>query len=251
MRRPRASTSPHLPSLVDDHQVWFDDPRFDGSFPSRVLPFLYLGNLNHASNAYMLHALGITHVVSVGECALVPPPITGCAGTMTTQGMTKHSSDVGPGSSSERRGSLYIEEREGRIKVLDIKGVCDDGIDTLAPQLAPICEWIDRAREQGGKVLVHCRVGVSRSATVTIAYVMKHLGITLVEAYLIVRSRRLSVLIQPNMRLMYNLCGWEVKLATDRAAGDPERLRTELARCVNWPYLAREVHLLNEKYLHV
>jgi dual specificity MAP kinase phosphatase len=45
MRRPRASTSPLLPSLVDDHQVWFDDPRFDGSFPSRVLPFLYLGNL--------------------------------------------------------------------------------------------------------------------------------------------------------------------------------------------------------------
>jgi hypothetical protein len=45
MRRPRASTSPLLPSLVDDHQVWFDYPRFDGSFPSRVLPFLYLGNL--------------------------------------------------------------------------------------------------------------------------------------------------------------------------------------------------------------
>jgi hypothetical protein len=45
MRRPRASTSPLLPSLVDDHQVWFDDPRFDGSFPSRMLPFLYLGNL--------------------------------------------------------------------------------------------------------------------------------------------------------------------------------------------------------------
>jgi len=168
-----------------------------------------------------------------------------------TQGAANQSSAVGSGSSPERRGSLFIEEREGRIKVLDIKGVCDDGIDTLAPQLAPICEWIDRAREQGGKVLVHCRVGVSRSATVTIAYVMKYLRISLVEAYLIVRSRRLSVLIQPNMRLMYNLCGWEVKLATERAAGDSERLRVELARGVNWPYLAREVHLLNEKYLHL
>ena len=66
------------------------------------------------------------------------------------------------------QGSLYIEEREGRIKVLDIKGVCDDGIDTLEPQLEPICEWIDKARAEGGKVLVHCRVGVSRSATVTV-----------------------------------------------------------------------------------
>ena len=217
----------------------------------RVTHMVTFFRRNHASNAYMLHALGITHVVSVGECALIPPPNEGPAGTAPTQGTTNQSSDVGTGPSSERRGNLYIEEREGRMKVLDIKGVCDDGIDTLEHQLAPICEWIDRAREQGGKVLVHCRVGVSRSATVTIAYVMKHLEITLVEAYLIVRSRRLSVLIQPNMRLMYNLCGWEVELATARAAGDPERLRAELARGVNWPYLAREVHLLNEKYLHV
>ena len=43
--RPRANTSPWLPSLIGDHQSWFNDPRFDGSFPSRVLPFLYLGNL--------------------------------------------------------------------------------------------------------------------------------------------------------------------------------------------------------------
>lgn len=44
--RPRAKTSPWLPSLFGgDHQLWFNDPRFDGSFPSRVLPFLYLGNL--------------------------------------------------------------------------------------------------------------------------------------------------------------------------------------------------------------
>ena len=73
------------------------------------------------------------------------------------------------GQVSHGQGSLWIEEREGRIKVLDVKGVCDDGIDTLETQLGPICEWIDRAREEGGKVLVHCRVGVSRSATVTVS----------------------------------------------------------------------------------
>lgn len=44
--RPRANTSPWLPSHIGgDHQSWFNDPRFDASFPSRVLPFLYLGNL--------------------------------------------------------------------------------------------------------------------------------------------------------------------------------------------------------------
>ncbi|TDL25534.1 hypothetical protein BD410DRAFT_819675 [Rickenella mellea] len=241
LRRPRASTSPLLPPHVD-HQTWFNDPRFDGSFPSRVLPFLYLGNLNHASNAYMLHALGITHVVSVGECALVPPVNVASADSASGYHLV-----VGKGPGGQ--GSLWMEEREGRIKVLDIKGVCDDGIDSLQPQLEPVCDWIDRARSEGGKVLVHCRVGVSRSATVTIAYVMKHLALPLVDAYLIVRSRRLSVLIQPNMRLLYNLCGWEVKLARERAQDDVAQLRRELARSLNWPYLAREVHRLNEKYL--
>ena len=80
----------------------------------------------------------------------------------------------GPGD----HGSLWIEEREGRIKVLDIKGVCDDGIDTLEPQLEPICDWIDRARAEGGKVLVHCRVGVSRSATVTMSSFYSSLCLT-------------------------------------------------------------------------
>lgn len=79
---------------------------------------------------------------------------------------------------------------------------------------------------------------------------MKHLNIPLVDAYLIVRSRRLSVLIQPNMRLLYNLCGWEIQLARERAGDDEEKLKNELTRSLSWLYLAREIHTLNEKYLH-
>ncbi|KAI3609218.1 hypothetical protein WG66_010662 [Moniliophthora roreri] len=249
-RRPRANTSPWLPSLFGgDHHSWFNDARFDGSFPSRVLPFLYLGNLNHASNVYMLQALGITHVVSVGECALIPPHHI-ASGPSAYVGRFGHGDSSTHFIQSKNQGSLWIEERAGRIKVLDIQGVCDDGIDTLEPQLGPICDWIDQAREEGGHVLVHCRVGVSRSATVTIAYVMKHLNLSLVDAYLIVRSRRLSVLIQPNMRLLYNLLGWEIKLAKERAGGDEQRLKYELSSALSWPYLAKEVHALNEKYLH-
>lgn len=137
---------------------------------------------NHAANAYMLHALGITHVVSVGECALVPPPTPSppstedgshydmAAVTSGTYGCPAPPSvHYDAGKESWMQGNLWIEEREGRIKVLDIKGVCDDGIDTLEPQLGPICEWIDKARQDGGQVLVHCRVGVSRSATVTVS----------------------------------------------------------------------------------
>lgn len=49
-----------------------------------------------------------------------------------------------------------------------LQGVCDDGIDSLRPTFGSICDWIDQARLEGGQVLVHCRVGVSRSATVTV-----------------------------------------------------------------------------------
>ena len=31
---------------------------------------------------------------------------------------------------------------------------------------------------------------------------------------------------------------------------DEDVLRAEMARALSWPYLAREVHRLNEKYLH-
>lgn len=58
------------------------------------------------------------------------------------------------------------------------------------------------------------------------------------------------MLIQPNMRLLYNLCGWEIKLAKERAKGDERKLKKELSRTLTWPYLSKEVHALNEKYLH-
>lgn len=111
----------------------------------------------------MLHALGITHVVSVGECALIPPI------NWDDSEEPSHGRRVG------KDGSLWTEEREGRIKVLDIQGVCDDGIDSLQHQLAPVCEWMEKARIEGGKILVHCRVGVSRSATVTVGLTILHL----------------------------------------------------------------------------
>lgn len=41
--------------------------RMDGSLPSRILPYMYLGNLTHANNPELLRELGIRRILSVGE----------------------------------------------------------------------------------------------------------------------------------------------------------------------------------------
>lgn len=47
---------------------------------------------------------------------------------------------------------------------------------------------------------MHCRVGVSRSATICIAEVMDRFGLSFPRAYCYVRARRLNVIIQPHLR---------------------------------------------------
>lgn len=39
---------------------------------------------------------------------------------------------------------------------MDILAIRDDGNDPLRPTIAHACEWIEKARLDGGKVLVHC-----------------------------------------------------------------------------------------------
>jgi dual specificity MAP kinase phosphatase len=41
--------------------------KMDGSLPSRILPYMYLGNLAHANNPDLLRGLGIGRVLSIGE----------------------------------------------------------------------------------------------------------------------------------------------------------------------------------------
>ena len=48
-----------------DEPTWLS--RIDGSLPSRILPYMYLGNLGHANNPELLKAMGIKRILSVGE----------------------------------------------------------------------------------------------------------------------------------------------------------------------------------------
>ena len=60
-----------IPSSLPVDPPWLR--RFDGSLPSRILPYMYLGNLGHANNPDLLDQLGIKRVLSVGEAVSWSP----------------------------------------------------------------------------------------------------------------------------------------------------------------------------------
>ncbi|XP_014556863.1 hypothetical protein COCVIDRAFT_98747 [Bipolaris victoriae FI3] len=183
--------------------------KLDGSLPSRILPYMYLGNLGHANNPELLHALGITRVLSVGETLSWP------------EGMQKEL-------------NWPIEN------FLMIDRVQDNGVDPLWGEFGRCLKFIEAGRAEGGATLVHCRVGVSRSATICIAEVMKELGLSFPRAYCFVRARRLNVIIQPHLRFTYELLKWEEYQRQRRN----EPLRREL----EWATVAREIALMNKPY---
>jgi len=74
----------------------------------------------------------------------------------------------------------------------------------------PQCfEFIDEGRDKGG-VLVHCNAGVSRSATVVIAYVMQKELMSYPVAYEHVKQRRACI--KPNAGFVVQLAAYSKEL---------------------------------------
>lgn len=59
----------------------------------------------------------------------------------------------------------------------------DNPDEDLLSHLDPAVDFITEARLVGSSILVHCQMGVSRSASAVIAYLMKTYGLTLENAY--------------------------------------------------------------------
>lgn len=86
--------------------------------------------------------------------------------------------------------------------------------------LAPLSEHFDQVADKiqlgaarGGRTLVHCKAGVSRSAALCMAYLMKHRDVCLLEAHRWVKSCR--PLARPNTGFWEQLIRYEMELRGD------------------------------------
>lgn len=163
---------------------------------NEVYPGILLGNGPTAMDIYKLKQLGVSHVLN-----------TAC-GKTPEYGMINTSQKYYANSGIRFMGILAY----------------DMSSFNLAPYFNDAADFIDSGLRSGGRVYVHCKMGISRSATCVLAYLMIKKGMTAQEAMRIVRSRREII---PNDGFLKQLCQLNDQLAIKR---DVERNRERLMR---------------------
>lgn len=72
------------------------------------------------------------------------------------------------------------------------------------------CDLMEDVRQSGGRTLIHCVAGVSRSAAICIAYLMKYEKMSLKDAYKHVKWARPQI--RPNCGFFRQLIAYELEL---------------------------------------
>ncbi|XP_072916959.1 dual specificity protein phosphatase 2 [Hemitrygon akajei] len=146
-------------------------PLYDQGDPVEILPFLYLGSAYHSSRKETLQSLGITALLNVSS---------NCPNCF--EGVFQYK-------------CIPVEDSH----MTDISAWFQEAID-----------FIDSVKNSGGRVLVHCQAGISRSATICLAYLIRTQRVRLEEAFDFVKQRR--GIISPNFSFMGQLLQFETKV---------------------------------------
>ncbi|RZF42962.1 hypothetical protein LSTR_LSTR004264 [Laodelphax striatellus] len=117
---------------------------------------------------------------------------------------------------------------EERIKYMNIP-ITDHWSQNLASFFPKAIEFIDEARGQNKGVLVHCLAGVSRSVTVTVAYLMARHQLSLNDAFCLVRARKSNI--APNFHFMEQLHTFERQLNDANATPHSTSRSPAAVRC--------------------
>lgn len=126
-----------------------------------VYPGIYVGDAAAAKNKVYLRLMGITHVLNTAE---------GCRyGQVDT-------------------GHIYYRDMP-TIRYMGFP-MMDQPTTDISRYFYVASKFIENAITSGGKILVHCLVGMSRSATCVLAYLMICRKMSAVEAIRTVRMRR-------------------------------------------------------------
>ncbi|TDH01172.1 hypothetical protein EPR50_G00177780 [Perca flavescens] len=157
---------PYEPPSVSELQEFLLADRKPTGHVNQVWPNLYIGNEVAARDKDTLHSLGITHIVNAAHRPTNP--------------------GAGP--------CFYVNTgpRFYRDMTVEYYGVeADDAIEfILSPFFYPTARYIGAALAIGGRVFVHCLMGVSRSATLVLAFLMIVEGLRLPQAVAAVRPHR-------------------------------------------------------------
>ncbi|XP_037934077.1 dual specificity protein phosphatase Mpk3 isoform X2 [Teleopsis dalmanni] len=141
--------------------------------PVEIIPGLFLGNASHSNDSGALQKYNIKYVLNV------TPDLPN------------------------------VFEESGGIQYLQIP-ITDHYSQDLAMHFPTAIKFIEEARSKNSAVLVHCLAGVSRSVTVTLAYLMHTRSLNLNDAFTLVRDRKPDV--SPNFHFMQQLHSFEQQL---------------------------------------
>ena len=137
---------------------------------TEVLPSLYLGNAMDAANGELLTSSNIRYILNLTKTC----------------------------------PNYFLTDPEYKYKQIKIEDSCREDIKGIVEEAI---EFIDLAKSNDSGVLIHCQGGVSRSPTVTIAYIMHLNGLSLSDAYEFVKTRRPCI--APNLNFMGQLLEME------------------------------------------
>jgi len=172
---------------------------------NEIFPHLYLGAQRNVSNKEELtQRTKVTDILNLTEdvenyfekCPRGCP----CSSGHTSPNCLAHSSQASDAESSSESWFSY-----SNFKILDKEG------ENIAPIFEEVFQLIEKVRQKNnGKIMVHCFHGISRSASIVIAYVMKYKQWSLKKAFDHVREQR--PLIKPNPFFLQQLQGYEKHL---------------------------------------